>query len=64
MLSSQEGQRVGSSEEPRRQETLKKIATSKDEDEKDWNFPELDQVLGEITAKHTGIGGILAAMVY
>jgi hypothetical protein len=37
---------------------------SKDEEEKDWNFQELDAVLTDIATKNTGIGGILAAMVY
>lgn len=42
----------------------KKLATSKDEEEKEWNFQQLDQILGEITSQHSGIGGILAAMIY
>jgi len=37
---------------------------SKDEEEKEWNFQEMDSVLSEISSKNTGIGGILAAMVY
>lgn len=37
---------------------------SKDEEEKEWNFQEMDAVLNEIATKNAGIGGILAAMVY
>jgi len=37
---------------------------SKDEEEKEWNFKEMESVLTEITSKQSGIGGILAAMIY
>jgi hypothetical protein len=41
-----------------------KMSGSKDEEEKEWNFQEMDAVLTEIASKNAGIGGILAAMVY
>jgi len=50
--------------EEERKDTTKKLPNSKDEEEKDWSFPHLDQVLTEITSQNTGIGGILAAMIY
>jgi len=47
-----------------KKEPPKKLPSSKDEEEKEWNFQHLDQVLTEITSANTGIGGILAAMIY
>jgi len=47
-----------------KKEPLKKLPNSKDEEEKEWNFEHMDQVLTEITSANTGIGGILAAMIY
>ena len=41
-----------------------KLPSSKDEEEKEWNFQEMNSVLSDIASKNSGIGGILSAMIY
>ena len=40
------------------------MAVSKDEEEKEWSFQNLDKILAEVRPEHGGVGTILAAMVY
>jgi hypothetical protein len=51
-------------EEEVKKDEANKRANSKDEEEKEWDFKHLDHVLTQITSQQTGIGGIMAAMIY
>ena len=45
-------------------EPKKKEINSRDDEEKDWNFPHLDKILAELNPDRCSIGSILASMVY
>jgi hypothetical protein len=57
-------QDTGASVEEVKKDEANKRANSKDEEEKEWDFKHLDHVLTQITSQQTGIGGIMAAMIY
>lgn len=37
---------------------------SRDDEEKEWNFPQLEKTLAELPQEHGTVGNILAAMIY
>lgn len=43
---------------------FKSMPKSRDDEEKEWNFSQMEKVMAEIKTEHGTVGNILAAMVY